>query len=161
MSVASPAPVVAASAPATSTTPPPRTWAFINRRTGRPQSVVCLDGCTINHSREQGREVFPEDVWCWTWAEPMTLPVNENGIPEEMAVLSTVIKVEPFSPTISQRLPYAVVELVEDQFIENLDPDGYETLIRTLSDRLDQMRETHRRLVEVRAAYMGRSASAV
>lgn len=135
----------------------PRAWSFINRRTGESVAYTCMDGCTINHhAREVGRAVFPEDVWCWTWGERMTLPVNENGTPEEMAVLSTVIKVEPFSPTISQRLPYAVVELVDDQFIENLDPDGYETVINTLADRLEQMRATHRRLVEVRETYRAR-----
>lgn len=135
----------------------PRTWSFVNRHTGEPMAYTCMPGCTIDHSREVSREVFPEDLWCWTWAEPMTLPVNENGTPEEMAVLSTVIKVEPFSPTISQRLPYAVVELVEDQFIENLDPDGYETVINTLAERLEQMRETHRRLVAVRTEYVART----
>jgi len=149
-----------ASAPATSVTPPPRTWSFVDRRTGEAVEYRCMDNCTLDHGREVGRAIFREDVWCWTWAESMTLPVNENGTPEEMAVLSTVIKVEPFSRTISQRLPYAVVELVEDQFIENLDPDGYETLIRTLSDRLDQMRATHRRLVGIRAAYMARQVRA-
>jgi hypothetical protein len=134
----------------------PRTWTFINRHNGQAMTYTCMDGCTLDHSREIGREIFPEDVWCWFWGKDLTLPVNENGTPEEMQVLASVIKVEPYSATISQRLPYAVVELVEDQFIENLDPDGYATLINTLSDRLDQMRETHARLVEVRAAYMRR-----
>src|SRR2546430_15828324 len=97
-------------------------------------------------------------IWCWTAPEAVTLPVNTNGRPEEFTVLSTVIKVEPWSPTIAQRLPYAVVELVDDHFIEGLDPDGLETVIRTLSERLDQMRETHARLVAVRAEYMGRQA---
>lgn len=142
--------------PAASVTP--RTWTFINRHTGEPVTYRCMDGCSIDHGRDFETPTFPEDVWCWTWAEAMTLPVNENGTPEEMAVLSTVIKVEPFSPTISQRLPYAVVELIEDQFIENLDPDGYETVINTLAERLEQMRETHRRLVAMRAEYMGRQA---
>ncbi|MEU1497310.1 hypothetical protein [Streptomyces sp. NPDC005732] len=100
---------------------------------------------------------FPEDVWCWFWAEGLTLPVNENGTPEEYRVLSTVIKVEPSSPKIAERLPFAVVELVDDHFIDGLDPDGLETVIRTLSDRLDQMRATHRQLVDVRAEYMRRT----
>ena len=151
-------PRTAATAPEASVTL--RTWSFINRYTGEPQTMTCMEGCSLDHSREVGREVFPEDVWCWTWAERMTLPVNENGTPEEMGVLSTIIKVEPFSPKISQRLPYAVVELVEDQFIENLDPDGYETVINTLAERLEQMRATHRRLVDIRAAYRARSRTA-
>jgi hypothetical protein len=119
-----------------------------------------MAGCTIDHSREMGRDVFPEDVWCWFWSEPLTLPVNENGTPEEFKVLDTVIKVEPWSPTIAQRLPYAVVELVDDHFIDGLDPDGLETVINTLAGRLEQMRETHRRLVETRAAYMARRTQA-
>ncbi len=149
-------PAVVADSAASAT---PRTWAFIDRRTGAAMAYTCMPGCTLDHTREQGRAVFPEDLWCWTWAEHMTLPVNADGRPEEMRVLSTVIKVEPFSPTISQRLPYAVVELVDDQFIENLDPDGYETVINSLQTRLDQMRETHRRLVATRAAYMRRQVA--
>lgn len=136
----------------------PRTWSFIDRRTGEAVQYTCMDGCTLDHRHEMGRPVFREDVWCWFWDAPLTLPINENGTPEELSVLSTVIKVEPWSSTISQRLPYAVVELVDDQFIENLDPDGYETVINTLAERLEQMRATHRRLVAVRAAHMARQA---
>ncbi len=146
-----------AAAPVTDATPS-RTWSFIDRRTGESRTVTCMDGCTINHSRETGREVSPEDVWCWTEAEPLTLPVNENGTPEEYRILDTIIKVEPWSPTVAHRLPFAVVELVDDHFIDGLDPDGLETVINTLAGRLDQMRETHRRLVEVRSGYVGRQA---
>jgi hypothetical protein len=119
-----------------------------------------MTGCTINHASEVGREVYPEDVWCWTWDEHLTLPVNENGTPEEFRVLSTAIKVEPWSPTIAQRLPFAVIELVDDHFIDGLDPDGLETVINTLAARLEEMRGTHRRLVEVREEYMRRALTA-
>lgn len=154
MSVATPEPTVSAASV------PPRTWSFIDRRTGETVQYTCMDGCTLDHAHETGRPVFREDVWCWFWDESLTLPINENGTPEELRVLSTVVKVEPWSPTISQRLPYAVVELVDDQFIENLDPDGYETVINTMQARLDQMRENHRRLVEIRARYMARQTAA-
>lgn len=143
------------SASATSATP--RTWSFINRRTGEPQTITCMDGCTLDHSHEMGREAFPEDIWCWLWEDSLTLPVNENGSPEEFRVLSTVIKVEPWSPKLAERLPFAVVELVDDHFIDGLDPDGLETVINTLAGRLEQMRATHRQLVEVRAEYMRRA----
>lgn len=136
----------------------PRTWSFVNRHTGRLESVTCMVGCTINHDREIGATVFPEDIWCWFWSEGLSLPVNECGTPEEFKVLDTVIKVEPWSPSIAQRLPYAVVELVDDHFIDGLDPDGLATVIRTLSERVEAMRETHARLVAVRAEYMGRQA---
>jgi hypothetical protein len=146
----------AVAAPAASVTP--RTWSFIDRRTGETRTVTCLDGCTLNHSSEVGREVFPEDVWCWFWDEALTLPVNENGQPEEFRVLSTVVKVEPWAPEVAHRLPFAVIELVDDHFIDGLDPDGLETVINTLAGRVEQMRETHRRLVETRAAYRARLA---
>jgi len=141
-------------APAASVTP--RTWSFIDRRTGEERVYRCMDGCTLDHTHEQGRDVNPEDLWCWTTPESLTLPVNTDGRPEEFRVLSTVIKVEPWSPVIAQRLPYATVELVDDHFIEGLDPDGLETVINTLAGRLDQMRATHRRLVEVREEYRTR-----
>jgi hypothetical protein len=143
-----------AAAPAASVTP--RSWSFVNRRTGEAMVYTCMPSCSIDHSREAGRDVFPEDLWCWTPPEAMTLPVNTNGEPEEFRVLSTVIKVEPFSPTIAQRLPYATIELVDDHFVEGLDPDGLETVINTLAARLDQMRATHARLIRIREEYRTR-----
>jgi len=146
-------------APGASTVPPatPPTWSFINRHTGQPEKVTCLTGCTRDHARDMGRDIFPEDVWCWFWSDPLTLPVNENGTPEEFKILDTVIKVEPWSATIAHRLPFAVIELVDDHFIDGLDPDGLETVINTLAGRLEQMRETHRQLVEVRNEYRART----
>jgi len=135
----------------------PRTWSFIDRRTGEPVAYTCMQGCTLNHSREFGRSVFPEDVWCWFWSDPLTLPASENGTPEEFKILDTVIKVEPWSPKTADRIPFAAIELVDDHFVDGLDPDGLATVIRTLSERLEQMRETHRRLVEVRGEYMARA----
>jgi hypothetical protein len=84
-------------------------------------------------------------------------PGQRERHPREFRVLSTVIKVEPWSPTIAERLPFAVVELVDDHFIDGLDPDGLETVINTLAARVEGMRQTHRRLVEVREAYRQRA----
>ncbi|MFL5999864.1 MAG: DUF6907 domain-containing protein [Streptomyces sp.] len=131
----------------------PRSWSFIDRRTGETVQYTCMQGCTLDHSHEIGRSVFREDVWCWFWDEPLTLPVNENGQPEEFRVLSTVIKVEPWSEKVAERLPFAVVELVDEHYIDGLDPDGLETVINTLAARVEEMRATHRRLVEVREGY--------
>lgn len=142
---------------ATSVTP--RTWSFINRRTGEQTAMTCMEGCTLNHASDMETPTLPEDIWCWMTAEDMTLPVNTNGHPENFRVLSTVLKVEPWSEKIAERLPFAVVEIVDDHFIEGLDPDGYETVINALAERLEQMRATHRRLVEIRAEYRARSAA--
>lgn len=139
----------------------PRSWSFIDRRTGETVQYTCMDGCTLDHSHEIGRRVFREDVWCWFWDESLKLPVIENGEPEEFRVLSTVIKVEPWSNKVAERLPYAVIELLDDHFIEGLDPDGLETVINTMAERVERMRETHRRLVEVREEYRQRSARPV
>lgn len=153
MTVATPESIVASGSA-------PRTWTFINRHTGEPQDVTCMQGCTRSHEIDVATPTMPEDVWCWAYPESVTLPVNQNGQPEELRVLSTVLKVEPWSEKLGERLPFAVVELVDDHYVDGLDPDGLETVIRTLSERVEQMRETHRRLVEVRAEYMGRPAAA-
>lgn len=137
----------------------PRTWTFVNRHTGQPQDVTCMQGCTRNHEIDVATPTMPEDVWCWAYPESVTLPVNQNGQPEELRVLSTVLKVEPWSEKLGERLPFAVVELVDDHYVDGLDPDGLATVIRTLSERVEQMRETHRRLVEVRAEYMQRTTA--
>lgn len=143
---------------ATPVPPKPRSWSFIDHRTGETVEYTCMQGCTIDHRHEVGRRVFREDVWCWTDAQPLTLPVNTNGEPEEFRVLDTIIKVEPWSPKVAERLPFAVVEVVDDHFIDGLDPDGLETVINTLAARVEGMRETHRRLVEVREAYKAQAA---
>lgn len=138
---------------ATPVPPKPRSWSFVDRRTGETVQYTCMQGCTIDHSHEVGRRIFREDAWCWTEAQPLTLPVNTNGKPEEFRILDTVLKVEPWAPEVAHRLPFAVIELVDDHFIDGLDPDGLETVINTLAGRLEQMRETHRRLVELRTNY--------
>lgn len=147
-----------AAAPAASVTP--RSWSFIDRRTGETVAYECMAGCTLDHSREAGQSNFREDIWCWFWDESLTLPVDEAGRPEERRVLSTVVKVEPWAPDVAHRLPFAVIELVDDHFIDGLDPDGLETVINTLAGRVEEMRAVHRRLVEVRAGYLGRHAKA-
>ncbi|MGW6531436.1 DUF6907 domain-containing protein [Streptomyces venezuelae] len=149
--------LTSASALADSPTPAPRSWSFIDRETGETVQYTCMDGCTIDHTSEMVTPTVREDIWCWLWDESLKLPVNENGQPEEFRVLSTLIKVEPWSPKIAERLPFAVVELVDEHYIDGLDPDGLETVINTLAARVEGMRETHRRLVEIRAQYRTRT----
>lgn len=139
----------------------PRSWSFIDRRTGETVNYQCMLGCTLDHTHEIGNAVFREDVWCWTYSTPLTLPVNSNGQPEEFRVLDTLIKVEPWSRNLAERLPYAVVELVDDHWIDGLDPDGLETVINSLANRLEQMRAVQRRLVEVREEYRARASRTV
>lgn len=132
----------------------PRTWAFINRYSGEPVTITCMVGCAVDHSRDIDTPTFPEDIWCRTHSDDVTLPVNLNGTPEEYRVLSSEIGVMPFSATMAERLPHATIEILDEHCIEALDPDGLATVIRALRARLDHIEQHHARLVEVRAEYV-------
>lgn len=62
----------------------------------------------------------------------------------------------PFAASMAGRLPHAQVEIVEDHYIEDLDPDALGVLIATLSERLTALRRTHTDLVRIRAEYIER-----
>lgn len=131
----------------------PRTWSFVNRLTGRPERVTCMLGCTANHSSEMGAPAHPDDIWCQSTGEDAFLPVNETGSPEFVRVLSSTLNVMPFSTTIAYRLPHVSIEVMQDSWIEGLDPDGLETVIGTLAERVEQLRTMHAQLVKTRADY--------
>jgi hypothetical protein len=132
----------------------PRTWTFVNRYNGDPMTFTCMPGCESDHSGDIGSPTMPEDVWCQTFSTDVTLPINTDGKPEEFRVLSTILRVIPFSGVVAERLPTATVELVDDHYVENLDPDGLAMVINTLAAQVDKLRETHTRLIQVRAEYM-------
>jgi hypothetical protein len=143
---------------ATSVTDRPRTWSFTDRTTGELMSVTCLRGCQLNHNHEMATPTDPDDIWCQTFRKNVTLPINENGTPEEFRVLSITTNVLPFSKTLAYRLPHVSIEMIDDCWIEGLDPDGLETVINTLAERLDSMREAHAELIRARAEYRARPA---
>jgi hypothetical protein len=152
MSVAQHAPTSPAAASVAPVTP--RTWTFINRYNGEPMTFTCMAGCESDHSGNMATPTMPEDVWCQTFSRDVTLPVNADGRPEEFRVLSTILRVIPFSGVVAERLPTATVELVDDHYVENLDPDGLAMVINTLATQVDKLRETHTHLVQVRAEYV-------
>ncbi|MGW8953049.1 DUF6907 domain-containing protein [Streptomyces sp. NPDC055709] len=131
----------------------PRTWSFVSNQTSELVTVTCMQGCTSDHSRDRETPTHPDDIWCYSVAETVTLPVNDNGTPEEVPVLRTMLNVRPFDRKLSQRLPHACVEVMEDAWIEDLDPDAFEAVIDTLAERVEAMRRAHAELVRVRAAY--------
>ncbi|MFE7110115.1 DUF6907 domain-containing protein [Streptomyces sp. NPDC057575] len=45
------------------------------------------------------------------------------------------------------------IEMLQDSWIEGLDPDGLETLIGTLTERIVQLRVVHAQLVKAGADY--------
>ncbi|MCW2899515.1 MAG: hypothetical protein JWO67_1780 [Streptosporangiaceae bacterium] len=136
----------------------PPTWTFTNRYTDRPTTVTCMTGCVIDHSDNIATPTFPEDVWCQTLSEDVSLPINSNGKPEEYRVLGSEIRVIPFSEIIAERLPHVTIEMVDEHIIEGLDPDGLATVIRTLSERIDSLKDRQAQLAQVRADYVRRQA---
>lgn len=135
----------------------PRTWTFINMHTDEPVTVRCMPGCEADHSDMLAGPRDPEDFWCFTNSTNATLPVNVDGDPEHFRILTVMTSTIPFSPVIANRVPHAAIEVLDDHWIDSLDPDGLETVINTLAARVTALRAVHTHLVQVRAQYMGRS----
>ncbi|MET9604512.1 hypothetical protein ABZZ17_05525 [Streptomyces sp. NPDC006512] len=133
--------------------PAPRSWSFVDRRTGFRHEVTCLPGCVVSHEREIALGVVAEDVWCMTAeTDDVWLPVSTGGKPaDEVRLLAASIRQDPFDTNLAKRVPHAAVEVMEDSFIEPLDPDGLATVILGLEAQLKQMRAVHAQLVELRA----------
>lgn len=140
-------------APASVSVEARRTWSFVDRESGRRLSFTCMPGCIADHSGDLASPVHRGDVYCYQEREYITLPINVGGEPEEFQVLGMSVNVNPFDSNVSARLPHIDLEVVDDHWIEGLDPDGFETVINTLAARLDEMRVAHARLVDLRAAY--------
>lgn len=130
----------------------PRTWSFIDRRSGERHEVTCLPGCIVPHEREIARGSVADDVWCMTQdPSDLWLPVSTGGQDAvEVRLLSANLRQDHFSSSLAKRVPHAVVEILEDSFIDALDPDGLATVILGLEEQLKQMRGLHAQLVELR-----------
>lgn len=138
---------------ATPVTSAPRTWSFISTIDGALLTVTCLSGCQMDHSHDIETPTNPDDIWCQTISKDVELPVNTNGQPEDIAVLSWTLNVRPFDRNMNARLPHACVEMMRDSWIEDLDPDAFEAVIDTLAERVATMREAHADLVRARSEY--------
>lgn len=134
----------------------PAAWTFTHCHTGEQVAVTCMPGCTINHKNDIDTPTHPVDVFCWNQGDDVndvTLPIDTTGTPEEYRVLNAFVEVDPFSTALGRRMPFAVVEVVDEHWISGLDPDGLATVINTVAGRLTAMRRTHAQLVHLRAAY--------
>ncbi len=142
-------------APATPSapSPDPRRWSFVDRRTGRRLEVTCMRGCDADHSLDAAEPSDPSDIWCQVDSENVCLPINSNGTPENMRVLSATLNMLPFAESIALRAPHVSVEVVQDEWIEGLDPDGLATVIGTLRERLEHLEQMQGRLEVARAEW--------
>lgn len=138
----------------------PHTVTFTSSITGLPVTFTGLPGCTASHKLDSETPTDPAEVFCWTQNDPdaVTLPIDNTGRPEEYRVLNTYIEVDPYSPRLARRLPYAVVEVVDEHYIADLTPDALASVIGVLAGRLHEMRRVHAELVRVRADYTAREA---
>ncbi|MFK0151163.1 DUF6907 domain-containing protein [Streptomyces sp. NPDC090493] len=137
----------------------PRTWQYTNRFSGERGSVTCMTGCRFDHA-DDDTPTAPEDIYCWS--EPnrsdASVPVDpDKGRPENFSVLSGYIAVTPFGSQIAERLPHAVVEILDQHYVTPLDPDALASFIDLLASRVDGLRAVHAELVRTRAEYVGRS----
>ncbi|MEU6210744.1 hypothetical protein ABZ891_12610 [Streptomyces sp. NPDC047023] len=130
----------------------PRTWTFIARPSGQLETVTCLPGCVVPHDRDRETPTFRDDIWCMTDdVEDLWLPVSTGGQkPEEDRLLSCTIRQDPFDKDMAKRVPHAVLEIMEDSFIQPLDPDGLATVILKLEGQLQQIRKVHAQLTALR-----------
>lgn len=131
----------------------PRQWAFVDKVTGKARIATCMPGCEADHSSDMQTPTFPEDIWCETPGETVYMPVNTNGYAEDFRVLGVKLSMIPFSRVPAERVPHAVVEVVDDHWMEGLDPDGLATVISTLEQRVQALRSTHEQLVTIRAQH--------
>ncbi|NEA67520.1 hypothetical protein [Streptomyces sp. SID12488] len=133
-----------------------RTFTVTAKDTREELSFVCMPGCIIDHQRiDCGSPTTPAEVCCWTETNgDVSLPIDEAGF--DKRVLCARIEVVPFAASMPGRLPHAQVEIVEDHYIEDLDPDALGVVITVLSERLTALRRTHADLVRVRAEYIER-----
>ncbi|MFI1449085.1 DUF6907 domain-containing protein [Streptomyces virginiae] len=131
--------------------PAPRAWSFIDRTNDELQQVTCMAGCTNDHEDDRETPTHPYDVWCQTDPSNVYLPILEgaSGV-EEFRVLGAFVRQIPFSRHMHERVPHAQVEIVDDHFMEGLDPDGLATVILTLEAQLAGFRKVHAQLVELR-----------
>ncbi|WP_405548782.1 DUF6907 domain-containing protein [Streptomyces microflavus] len=131
----------------------PRRWSFVDRHTGRRLEVTCMRGCEVDHSLNAATPSDPDDIWCQIDSTSVCLPINSNGTPESMRVLSATLNVLPFAESIALRAPHVSVEVVQDEWIEGLDPDGLATVIGTLRERLEHLEQMQGRLEVARAEW--------
>lgn len=145
-----------ATAPSTQDTPDaPRPWTFTHSETGATIPVTCMPECTIDHSSDIATPTNPVDIYCWADPEDdgVTLPIDTSGTPEEYSILRSRVEMHPFSGTFARRLPFAVIEVIDDHWISGLAPDALATIIDVLAGRLDSLRRTHTNLVRIRAEH--------
>lgn len=134
----------------------PRTWTVANSVTGLPIHVTCMRGCIGFHPEEASGAGLPADISCVQYDQANTTELQIGCGAEhfgEVSTLSVEIKSNPVHPDPAKREPLAAIEVMEDHYIEDLDPDELAVVIDRLDQRVAAMRIRHAELVRIRAEY--------
>lgn len=139
----------------------PRTWTIADKDSGMPLHVTCMSGCIGVHPEEASGISRASEVSCAQYDTANTMELQIGSGEEnfgEYATLSVEIHSDPVHPDPAKREPLAAVELMEDQYLEDLDPNALAAVIDKLDQRVAAMRLRHADLVRIRAEYFGRQA---
>lgn len=142
-------------------TEPPRTWSFIDRDTHAYETYTCMLGCPSDHSIEQDKPYRAVDVSCWLENPGVDVPIEApNGKQRIETMLGITTKVLPLAEhkPMAARLPHVDVEVIEDCFIKELDPDGMQVVIDLFQARVDAMRAARLHLIAARAQWLRQSS---
>lgn len=141
----------------TAPTEQPKAVTFTNRFSGHPVTFTCMVGCKNDHELDMASPTMPEDVTCSADSEHVELPFMQSGSQQQWLTLRPQMFVSPFSNDIAERLPTVSVEVTDDGWFSNLDPDGLDQVADFLQGRVDAMRAASVRLTAVRDEYKGRN----
>ncbi|MET9516421.1 hypothetical protein [Streptomyces sp. NPDC002994] len=110
--------------------------------------------CESDHENDLTSGEYKVDVTCYRYYDGVELPVffaDDKSTGGD--VLRSVIDVHPYSETAGRQLPCVNLEIIEDHWIQDLDPDGLADVIAKLRGQLDHLDQVHAQLVQARTGW--------
>ena len=139
----------------------PRTWTIADQDSGLPLNITCMSGCNTLHPELSIGMSRASEVNCAQYDTANTMELQIGSGDEEFggyATLSVEIHADPVHPDPAKRLPLAAIEVMEDQYLEDLDPNALAVVIDKLQQRVTAMRVRHADLIRIRGEYLRRQA---
>jgi hypothetical protein len=139
----------------------PHTWTIADKDSGLPLHVTCMSGCNTLHAERAIGMSRATEVNCAQYDTANTVELQIGCGSENFggyATLSVEIHSDPVHPDPAKRMPLASIEVMEDHYIEDLDPNGLAVVIDKLEQRVAAMRVRHAALVRIHNEYLGRQA---
>lgn len=115
-------------------------------------TTACPDFCDGRHPAD-ARE-HPVDVWHSTGGDTLDLTLTSPGRQvEECTALATYLTIRPYSLDPAQRVPHAVLAVLDNAETGPLTPDEFAEVIDRFAAAVDRMRQLHAVLVEAVAEH--------